>query len=172
MVITILLRKKRAFYKYFSIYTLLTLVILCILKVFIVCEFPFTLNIESTNIMTSIQSMLKCHIPLNTNIAFNLRIGHILIIFSMLGSIIFAYRSFSYSVRAYKFFNSLPQTINTDVNRILSEVQKFTGFNRKVKIIIHKKIKSPTVMGYFKPIIILPQLEGILLQLCKFKRQG
>ena len=159
MVITILVRKKRAFYKYFSVYTLLTLVVLCILKVFVVYEFPFTLNIESTNIMTSIQSILKCNIPINTNIVFNLCIGHILIIFSLLGSIIFAYRSFSYSVRAYKFFNSLPQTINTDVNRILSEVQKFTGFNRKMKIVIHKKIKSPAVIGYFKPIIILPQLD-------------
>lgn len=159
IVITILLRKKYAFYKYVSIYTLLMLVVLCILRVIVVYEFPFTLNIESTNIMTSIQSMLKCHIPLNTNIAFNLCIGHILIIFSLLGSIIFAYRSFSYSVRAYKFFNSLPQTINTDVNRILSEVQKFIGFNRKIKIIIHKKIKSPSVIGYFKPIIILPQLD-------------
>lgn len=159
MVITILLRKKRAFYKYFSVYTLLTLVVLCILKVFVVYEFPFTLNIESTNIMTSIQSILKCNIPINKNIAFNLCIGHILIIFSLLGSIIFAYRSFSYSIRAYKFFNSLPQTINTDVNRILSEVQKFTGFNRKMKMVIHKKIKSPAVIGYFKPIIILPQLD-------------
>lgn len=160
MVITILLlRKKHAYYKYFSIYTLLALVVLCILKVFIVCEFPFTFTIDSTNVMPAIQSILDFSISFNTSTAFNLCIGHILIIFSLLGSIIFAYKSFSDSFKTYKFIDSLPQTINTDVNKTLSDVKKFTGFNRDIKIIIHKKIKSPAVLGYLKPIIILPQIN-------------
>ena len=158
MVITILLRKNRAFYKYFSIHTILILIILCILKVFVVCEFPFTLSVDSTHIMTSIQSILKCHIS-HKNTTFSLCIGHILIIFSLLGSIMFAYKRLYSSYKTYKFFNSLPQTINSDINKILFDVQKFINFNRKIKIIVHKKIKSPAVLGYFKPIIILPQID-------------
>ncbi len=158
MVITILLRKKRAFYKYFSIYTLLTLIVLCILKIFVIFELPFTLSIDSTNIMTAIQSILKYRI-LNINTAFNFYVGHIFIMFSLLGSIVFAYKSLSNSFKTYKFFNSLPKTINSDINKILFDVQRFTNFRREIKIIVHKKIKSPAVLGYFKPIIILPQID-------------
>lgn len=141
MVITILLRKKRAFYKYFSIYTLLTLIVLCILKIFVIFELPFTLSIDSTNIMTAIQSILKYRI-LNINTAFNFYVGHIFIMFSLLGSIVFAYKNLSNSFKIYKFFNSLPKTINSDINKILFDVQRFTNFRREIKIIVHKKIKS------------------------------
>jgi len=160
MVVTILLRKKHAFYEYFSIYTLLTLIILCILKIFIVCEFPFTISIDSRKIMIAIQNILRYPIfSFNTNITFSLCIGYIFVIFSLLGSIIFTFKNFSGYIKTYEFINSLPETINNDINKILSDVQRLTNFNRKIKIIIHKKIKSPAILGYFKPAIILPQLD-------------
>jgi len=161
MALVVLLRKSNIFYRCFSIHTLLLIVVLCILKAFVVIEFPFTFNINLTKIITTIQAIFEYTVfSLNIkNFIFDICVGHIFIAISLLGSVIFIYKTSYDCIKFYKFVNTLPRTKNNDIHRILSDVQELTNSNEKIEIVIHKKIGSPAIMGYFNPIIVLPDLD-------------
>lgn len=181
MGLIIFLGRRREFYRNFSLYVLLMLILLCILKVFVVVEFPFIIVINSTRFMIILMEM--CRYPVFTidigSIEFNIVTGYILVIFSVTGTIIFAWKNFKRCSRICRFFDFMPETKDDNVNEILKSVKKELNIEKRIKVVIHNKIQSPAVIGYFKPVIILPDLEftkdelkGILLHEgihCKYK---
>ncbi len=83
MGLIVFLGRRRGFYRNFSLYVLLMLILLCILKVFVVVEFPFIIVINSTRFMIMLLRM--CRYPVFTidigSIEFNIVTGYILLTF-------------------------------------------------------------------------------------------
>jgi len=161
MIFTILLRKKNILYKKYSIYPLLLVIILCIAKIFIVVEFPFTINFDSTTVMPTLRRILN-----NTafsfnlwNINFNISVFSTLIIFSLMTSVVIAFKKFYDNLKFYRLINSLTEINDKNLTEILLNVQSISNINKKIKIVVHNKIPYPSIIGYFKPVIALPELN-------------
>ncbi len=161
MGLAIFLGKRKWFYRNFSLYILLILILLCILKVFVVVEFPFIIVINSTRFMIMLLRM--CRYPVFTialgNMEFSLVTGYILIIFSATGSVICGVKNFKRCSGICRFFEFMPETKDDTVLEMLETVKKELNVDKKIKVVIHNKIQSPALIGYFKPIIILPDIE-------------
>ncbi len=161
IILTILLRKKNILYKKFSVYTLILVLVLCTLKAVIPIEFPFTVNVKMSIIMPTLQRatnyILFSFNFFNTN--FNISVLSALIIFSLIISVVISFKTFYYSLKFYRFVNSLPKTNDLNITKILFDLQNISGVHKKMKVVIHNKIQSPAIMGYFNPVIILPEIN-------------
>lgn len=160
MLFVVLLRKQGVFYRNFSIYVLMLLAVFCVLKLVMVVEFPFIMVIHSTDIMPMLQSVFEYAVSIDFgNVSFSVSIGVILIIFSLLGSLLIAFKHFFRCMKFYKVFLFLPPTLNESIYEILYFVQNMTGVDKKIKVVVNRKVNSPAIVGHFKPIIVLPMLE-------------
>lgn len=161
MLFVVLLRRQQKIYRNFSVGILLIAVILCISKMFFVFEFPFTVVINSTKIMTTVQYILSytvfsISIP---NIEIYISVGELFLIFSLTVSVVIILKKIYRNVMLYKLFKFLPQTDNTYIVDTFLFVKDMVNINKKMKIVVHSRVRSPAIVGYFNPIIILPQLE-------------
>lgn len=161
MILTIFFRKQHIFYQYFSLCSLLLVVVLCILKVFAIVEFPFTIVVNSTKVMTTLQKISSQIVFLINigNIEYNISIGYAFVVLSLLGSVILVYKKICRCQKICRFINFLPQSDNDKINQILQSVQNLIGTNKQIKIIVHNKVMSPAIIGHFHPTIILPELD-------------
>lgn len=97
MFCLIFLVKQTNLYKHFSIYTFLCFIILCILRLTIAIEFPFTIELDSHHIMTTLQHSMRYVIFsfCVENIKIEICIKHILLTIWLVGSIIFTLKVFN-----------------------------------------------------------------------------
>ena len=161
MFCLIFLVKQTNLYKHFSIYTFLCFIILCILRLTIVIEFPFTIELDSHYIMTTLQHSMRYVIFsfCVENIKIEICIKHILLTIWLVGSVLFTFKSFQSCKIIYRLAHFLPETNDESIMKILFTIQSITNFHKKIKVIVHNKVKSPFIIGYFKPTIMLPALN-------------
>ena len=160
ILLIIFLRNQGVFYRNFSIYILILLVVFCLLKLVMVAELPFIMVIHSTDIMPMLQSVFEYTFFIDFgNVSFSISVGTGLIIFSLLGSMVIACKQFLRCMKFYKVFLFLPPTFDENIYEILYFVQNMTGVDKKIKVVVHREINTPAIVGHFKPIIVLPMLE-------------
>lgn len=163
----------------FSIYPLTFLIGFCLIRFFLPIELFYTKIIRSENFMPALQHALTYplfNLP-NKNISICL-IG-ILITISCGIALYKIFRKVNEYRRFYNTLCLLPASENQLIRSTLNKIQKLTGLNKDVKIIVHKSIKSPAIVGFHSPIIILPdlylcddELFGVLLHEWQHYRQG
>ncbi len=151
-----LLRKEMAVLKCFSIYPLLMMLMLCMVRAVFPVELPFTYVIELAEVLPKIQGFL-CN-PI-TNIAdIDISIYRILISVWILGAVIIMIRNLKRSIcfwRSIQFF-----TVSQDIH--LYDLLKRTNLwnsSKPISIIVDEHIKSPAITGFVHPVIFLPDIS-------------
>lgn len=150
-----LLRKQLLFLKNFSLYPLLMVFLFCIMRLFLSVELPFTRVINSQRILPFIQSFL-CTSFLQIGLV---KINLVFIISFIWG--IVAISIIIKHVRNYCRFRHLMDLLQKTENKhlydVFSKVNK-NGVLSNVKIVVHESIESPAIFGFYKPVILLPNI--------------
>lgn len=149
------LRKRMAEMKYFSIYPLLLLLMLCILRVVFPLGLPFTILIKSEKILPLIQHFLCT--PFTTVCGIDITIFRVVLWIWALGAIIISVLQINASLHFRHIVELLPASKDRRLYNILDKAN--SGKLRTVDIKIHKCFRSPAVMGFFHPVILLPEME-------------
>ena len=150
------LRRRMSFLKYFSIYPLILLVVFCILRLFLPVEWPFTRIINSRKILPPIQTFLRE--PFLQTDVISITPSFILLGIWGIGICITALRRLCIYYRFQQFLNRQPDSHNPQIEEILCEINPHNPL-RNAKIIIHPSIKSPAVLNYIHPILLLPDMS-------------
>lgn len=149
------LRKRMADMKYFSIYPLLLLLMLCILRVIFPLELPFTTIIRSKKLLPPVQIFLCT--PFCNIFGFDIAVFHMILGIWGLGTGIILIKH----AKAYLLFrhavNIFPDTTNIHLYEILDKT--YAGDLNGIKIKIHKSFQSPAIIGFIHPVIIMPDIE-------------
>lgn len=151
-----LLRKQMLFLKYFSIYSLMMLLMLCILRLIFSFEFPFTKVINSEEILPFIQSFFCTTFIEIVHIKVNLVL--ILAVIWGIGVVRIIFKDIKTDYYFRQLLNFLPETNNRHLYDILANVSS-PRFMRQVKIIVHESIEAPAIFGFVRPIVLLPTIE-------------
>ena len=161
------MRRKMAFLHYFSLFPFLLLLSLCMVRIFLFAEFPFTITIESRHILSSIcrflctpflsLGRLRLSLPALLALLWLCQTVHLLL----------------WHGRKYYYFRRSMQLLPEQESiRQSDSFQKAFPHGRlqKARIIAHPSIQSPAVAGLCRPMILLPDLDftedellGILL---------
>lgn len=179
MIIIKVLSRQMHLLRTFSIYPLILLIAFCLIRFFLPIELFYTRIIRSENFFPALQHTLT--FPLITLPYINISICLIGILI-FIGGGVALYRIFRKVSEYRRFYNILcllPASEDQLIRSTLNKIQKLTGLKKEVKIIVQKNIKTPAIVGFHSPIIILPdlffcedELFGILLHECQHYRQG
>lgn len=149
------LRKHMTAWKYFSIYPLLLLLMFCILRVIFPLELPFTTIILSKKLLPPVQRFL--YTPFCNIGEIGITIFHIILgIWALRTGIILvkqakAYLHFRHTV------DMLPETKDMHLYEILNRA--CAGNLKDIEIKVHKSFRSPAIIGFIHPVIIMPDIE-------------
>lgn len=158
IVIIALIRRRNNFLIQFSIVPLTLLTVACIFRLIFFFEFSSTVIIPSEIIFPTIVNFFTLLIFTAFDGSVVIHIYDVLFAVWVVGSI--------YNLRKYIFelvqLNNLADTIHeTKDVRIISCMEEIIAKGQKaqkVKIIQTKEIDIPMVVGFFKPIIFLPEI--------------
>lgn len=174
-----LLSRQMVFLRSFSIYPLIFLICLCLIKVFLPIELFYTQIIRSEKFLPALQRVLSYRFISLFDQNVSISILNILIILSTGVACNIIYKKIGEYKRFYRVLCILAVTKDKRINTTLTRVLKLICIKKEIKIIVHKEIKTPAIVGFRSPIIILPdliftddELLGILMHECQHYRQG
>lgn len=150
------MRRKMAFLRYFSLFPFLLLLSLCMVRIFLFAEFPFTITIESRHILSSACRFLCTPFLFLGRLHFSL--SSLLALLWLCQAI---HLLLQYCRKYYYFRRSLRLLPGQESIRQPQIFQKAITHGRlqKARIIVHPSVKSPAVAGLFHPMILLPDLD-------------
>lgn len=149
-------RKQMSVLQYFSIYPLLIVLLFCILRMLLPLELPYTVVIESENILPQIQSFLVT--PLFDSGCINISPAFLLGIIWFAGAVIIAARRISTYHRFRHLLDFLPAAEDKRLYQFLATADKESQSKIR-KIIVHSAVESPAIVGCIHPVIILPDID-------------
>lgn len=150
-----LFRKQMCIIGCFSIYPLLTALALCIVRILLPVEMPFSCIIESKKILPAIY--LFFFDPFLKTAGFCISIASILSIIWASGTIIIFLK---YIKGYYQFRHSLtflPVSKDLHLYDILDKAD--WGNRRNIKILLNNSFASPAIVGFWHPVILLPDAK-------------
>lgn len=163
----------------FSIYPLIFLICLCLVKIFLPIELFYTRIIRSENLLPALQRVLNYPFINLSDKNVTISVLNILIFICSGVALYKFYRKINGYRRFYNILSNLPASEDQRIKSTLTKIQDLTGLKKEIKIIVHKNIKTPAIVGFQSPIIILPdliftddELFGILLHEWQHYRQG
>lgn len=164
------LRRQMTVLPYFSIYSLFLLLLLCMLRIILPVEFPFTAVITSKSVLPLIQKIL--YTPFFHYGYINLNLAFLIAITWIMGAIIIILKQISNYYHFKHLLNFLPASEDKHLYHIFAKTNA-CGRLKNAKIIVHDCVPSPTIIGFLHPVIILPnisfqddELLGIFIHEC------
>lgn len=168
MVITIFVSRKISAIKYFSLWGMIFLVILSLVRIFIPHELPFTIEINSTKIMPVLYRLWR--LPLITIHNISITLHHILISISILVSVILFMRLVVKNKQVYKSIRYMDAVTDNNIINTLEKTKQLFDIKKEIGLVSCDLVNSPMIIGLSKPVIILPQItfsdtqiEGVLI---------
>ncbi len=150
------MRRRMAFLNYFSLSPFLLLLLLCVLRVFVFAEFPFTVTLESRHVLAwAYRFLCKPFLSLGS-----LRISLAAVLALLWGAR--AAWILIMHCRSYCHFRCMLRSLpKEDGIRLSASFQKAIPCGRlqKATVIVHPLIPSPAVVGFLHPMLILPSLD-------------
>lgn len=147
------IRKKNNFIMSFSIFPLLFLSTLSILRLIINYEYPYATIIHSKTIMNPLYTFLRAEL------AFGLQVMGFLLIIWISGSVILLMRTIIFEYK-YRKYLSLISRYETDAEvRILEELLVQNEMNGSISLVKSDFIDNPMLFGLIKPTIYIPNIE-------------
>lgn len=153
-----ILRKQMSFLRCFSIYPLLLMICFIIVRVIFPIEFNVTKVITSKVWLPYIQRLL-CSQLFDGKIRISLfdivMIVSAIIAIKKICNIFFRY----YQFRRFLQLNIFLNPLDKNVLKIFLKAKRSLNITKEFKIIVHKEIRVPAIVGILNPIIILPKLK-------------
>ncbi len=155
------------FRKHFSIGILFFAAAVCVIRITIPLEFPFTHVIETSGLYSGLFRRLSAEL-------FSIGIGSskisitfisMLLTLSIVGSVFVAAVETYKSRRLYEFFRILPSSEDERILTALKNASDKVGVSKKMKVVVHRNIESPAIIGRYRPIIAMPDLNFSDLEL-------
>lgn len=151
-----ILRKKMSVLQYFSVYPLLILLLFCILRIILPLELPYTIVVESENIVPMVRDFFETPFLQfgYINISLLLLIGIVWI----LGAVIILFRRIWTYYHFRRFLNFLPPSEDKRLHQLFEKADIHSRL-RNVKIIVHSEVESPAIAGCTHPVVLLPKID-------------
>lgn len=155
IILLTLMRRHNRFIIHFSLAPLVFIVAISVFRLLFSVELPFTIGIDSTRFLPNIVSILTvpCYI------GRLLRIIDIVIIIWISGTVYWLKNYIIQITSVSKLLNSIPPTTNRQILRCMEGILKESKKNTKVKIIQLPQFTTPMIIGIFRPVICLPQID-------------
>jgi len=151
-----ILRRQNRFITTFSVWPLLLLFLVCIIRAFGVFEFPNTPVLQSFTVFPVIRDFLIY--PLFAISGFEVSVGIALLAIWGIGSVLLLLRLI---IRYAKFSKAFSRIPSTDDERLIREANELFHPKYKVKILKLDHVKVPMITGFFRPVIFFPATETL-----------
>jgi len=152
------LRKHMNFLKYFSIYPLLFILFISFIRLFFSFELSFAKVIPSVTFLPSLLLALSHPFIQLVDGRFNVTLFMVLLCLWCT----IAIARLSFKIQRYRHLRCLlrflPACEDKRLQDILSKVQSMGPFKKQVKVIVHREIKSPAIVGLYSTVIMMPDL--------------
>lgn len=155
VVLFLFLRKKR-FVVNFSVYPLLLLIVLSLLRLVVNVEFPNTPILHSDVIYPAVVAFMDSALFQSSSNITTIRVFDLCIIVWIIGSALLLIRL---GVQELRFKKLIANEKATTDHRILSAIEQIVGKKKtKVSVIKTDLVSVPMITGLFRPTILLPQI--------------
>ncbi len=154
-----LLSRQMILLRTFSIYPLIFLICLCLIRFFLPTELFYTQIIRSKNLLPSLQYVLTYPLINFFSKGITVNILAILILISVGVALYKFYIKISEYRRLSNILSIFPDCEDQRVKTTLEKIQNLTGIRKKLKIIMHKGIRTPAIVGFHSQIILLPDIN-------------
>lgn len=173
-----LLSRQMILLRTFSIYPLIFLICLCLIRFFLPTELFYTRIIRSENLLPALQRVLAYPLINLFGKGITANVFDILILISGGVALYKFCKKINEYRRLYNILCIFPASEDQRIKSTLANIQNLIGTKREIKIIVHKSIGTPAIVGLYSPIIILPdinftddELFGVLLHEWQHYRQ-
>ena len=152
-----LLRNQMAFLKTFSIYPLLVMLLLCIIRILFPVTLPFTVYIHSSKIPAFIFRFLYAPCIDIPGLESRVQVIQVLAAVWGIGAIIILIRYIWHYHTACRLVHLLPEVSDPHMYEILTRANG----GQKSSIVIKQSgnITSPAIIGFFHPVILIPDMS-------------
>lgn len=155
VVLFLFLRKKR-FVVNFSVYPLLLLIALSLLRLVVNVEFPNTPILHSDVIYPAVVAFMDSALFQSSSNITTIRVFDLCIIVWIIGSALLLIRL---GVQELRFKKLIANERTATDHRILSAIEQIVGKKKtKVSVIKTDLVSVPMITGLFRPTILLPQI--------------
>ena len=150
-----LLRNQMSFLKTFSIYPLLVMLLLCIIRILFPIKLPFTIIIESKKILACIFRFLFT--PCIRSPELEITVLQVLAAVWGIGAIAILIRYIWHYHTACRLVHLLPEVSDPHMYDILTRANG----GQKSSIVIKQSgnITGPAIIGFFHPVILIPDMS-------------
>lgn len=150
-----LLRNQMALLKTFSIYPLLIMLFLCLLRILLPIELPYTIPIKSKKILTSVFRIL--YAPCIHIAGTNVTMLQILAAVWIFGAIIILVRYVHHYHKICHLIHLLPAVSDPHLYDILTQAN--LGQKSNITIKQAGDFTGPAIIGFLHPVILIPNME-------------
>lgn len=168
----IILSRNLNFKRKYCFNVLWALVVLCLLRFFLNFEIPFfTYNLRSYTILVKIREIFRynfytyCYEDDIGKIYYYFTLGRLMEVIYLATTIVLLIKKSLRCRQLYRIVNLMNCTDNIEILNALKIAKQKVGVRKNVGIIVNKNIRTPVIIGYFKPVIILPVVELSEIQL-------
>lgn len=157
VLILALLRQHTKSLMYFGLLPLVFLIVTTVIRLCFSIEFPFTRVIQSTKVFPAIQSFLmqRCF----SLGSFQVRILTLLLAGWFLVSALRIGHFWIAWARQMKIISAYPQNSDEKTKEILERIVKESGSKTTVRIVTAQNNLVPYVIGFCKPVIVMPDMD-------------
>ena len=160
-VLIIFLGRSLNFKRNYSFNVLWALVILFFLRFILNFEIPYyTSGLRSYVYLEAVREALRHCLYIFSyeddfgKVYYYLTIGKVLEIFYLFVVIVLLVKKYLKCKKLYKIIGLLNFTEDKNILNTLEVAKKKVGVKKDIKIIVNKSIRTPAIIGYFKPIIV------------------
>lgn len=153
-------KKMTATLSIYSVYPLIILILLCLIRLFFPFELFYTKVIRFTIILPFLQYQLNYPLINLSRACITINLFDILMVINLIIIVKKSYDKVCQYRQLNSFLVSLPDC-NGDkrIHSAFCKIQSFWKVKKKVKIIQHEGIHTPAIIGFSPPIIVLPKLQ-------------
>lgn len=157
-IVIAFLRKRNSFIINFSLIPLILLIVSGIFRLIYFVEFPNAIVIESDKIFPAIMDFFNMQLFTGYIGNISIHIYDLLIAVWFIGGIYNLLKYVHQSISLYHSVNAISGTHDIRIVSCMDEIVAKSHKNTKVKMIQSKEITVPMIVGYFKPVICLPDI--------------
>lgn len=148
------IRKKKHFFKVVSVRAFLVMLCLCMIRLCVPLELPYTVTLEDSKVMPAIRQ-----ITAREPLVLSISLWQILLFVWSAGIV---WNILQTAVTYYKLYcmeKRLPHTENEQIQRMICKVSESRKGKKVPKVIVHPSISSPAMVNFGYPVIFMPDLS-------------
>lgn len=157
VILIFIFRRNIKFIQSYGTALLLFLILLTVARIVLPWEFSFTREINSDSLYPMVQDWLRHSVKIPIIHVTANRASAVISIGLLISCFLFVRDFIQYNV-CYKKIIHMPSLITEHINKLFIEVKDGLDVGKKdILLIQNESIHTPQIIGFFKPVILLPQ---------------